>query len=155
MVSIFYNQFFFLIVRFINNAIVLAAINCTVNSVLTQGPFGKEVINCTINKQFPVKVKANGLCTKAPVLKNGTTILILGYNSSCERNCFSSYVDANDMEYGTYIIAGTYVTREVCKDTLWYTKHKDLIAPITSKINDRFDDFVTNGNRLRNCLAIF
>ena len=127
-----------------NNAIVLAAINCTVNSVMTQGPFGKEVINCTINEKFPVK--ARGSCTEAPGLEDGNSILILGYGSSCSTTCFPS-LEANNQ----YIIAGTYIKRENCDENLFYARHKDFIAKRSTSLENKFKVAISKGNEMRGC----
>ena len=120
-----------------------------------QGPFGKEVIECTVNDQFHVRSK--GSCTEAPELKKETRILVLGYDHSCDtsRRCYSSTADGthdNSIAVnGTYIIAGKYVTRGECGDTLWFAPHRSLVLPFSSANHQKFSRMVDLGNFKRLC----
>ena len=131
------------------NFFILTVIKCTVNSFLTQGPFGKEAINCTVNKAFDVR--SQGLCGEAPMPEENTTVLILGYDSSCERKCYSSYPKNSITINGTYIIAGTYVTRGDCNDTLWYADKKSIMVPVTLELENKLETLITNRRISKNC----
>ena len=79
------------------------------NSITTA--YGREAINCTVKEAY-------GVNCMEPAVAVDEDVLILGVEQSedCEGTCFQNIVVGEK-----YLMAGNYITREICDDNLFFS----------------------------------